>query len=90
MANAKYEGKYPLVSALSRPVIVKHLVAEARRHGAGAVAHGCTGKGNDQVRFEVGTRALAPDLEVLAPARLWGLHGRTASSTRPSGTSRSR
>ena len=73
MANAKYEGKYPLVSALSRPVIVKHLVAEARRHGATAVAHGCTGKGNDQVRFEVGTRALAPDLEVLAPARLWGL-----------------
>jgi argininosuccinate synthase len=73
MANAKYEGKYPLVSALSRPVIVKHLVAEARLHGATAVAHGCTGKGNDQVRFEVGTRALAPDLEVIAPARLWGL-----------------
>ena len=73
MANAKYEGKYPLVSALSRPVIVKHLVAEARKHGAGAVAHGCTGKGNDQVRFEVGTRALAPDLEVIAPARMWGL-----------------
>jgi argininosuccinate synthase len=73
MANARYEGKYPLVSALSRPVIVKHLVAEARRHGAGAVAHGCTGKGNDQVRFEVGTRALAPDLEVMAPARVWGL-----------------
>jgi argininosuccinate synthase len=73
MANAKYEGKYPLVSALSRPVIVKHLVAEARKHGAGAVAHGCTGKGNDQVRFEVGTRALAPDLEVIAPARQWGL-----------------
>ena len=72
-ANAKYEGKYPLVSALSRPVIVKHLVAEARRHSAGAVAHGCTGKGNDQVRFEVGTRALAPDLEVIAPARQWGL-----------------
>jgi len=73
LANAKYEGKYPLVSALSRPVIVKHLVAAARQHGATAVAHGCTGKGNDQVRFEVGTRALAPDLEVMAPARLWGL-----------------
>ncbi|MGP8007597.1 MAG: argininosuccinate synthase [Acidimicrobiales bacterium] len=72
-ANAKYEGKYPLVSALSRPVIVRHLVTEARRHGASAVAHGCTGKGNDQVRFEVGTRALAPDLDVLAPARVWGL-----------------
>ncbi len=73
LANAKYEGKYPLVSALSRPVIVKHLVAEARKHGATHVAHGCTGKGNDQVRFEVGTRALAPDLEVIAPARVWGL-----------------
>ena len=71
-ANARYEGKYPLVSALSRPVIVRHLVAEARRHGADAVAHGCTGKGNDQVRFEVGTRALAPDLEILAPARALG------------------
>ena len=59
-ANALYEGKYPLVSALSRPVIVKHLVAAAREHGADAVAHGCTGKGNDQVRFEVSTRALAP------------------------------
>ena len=73
-ANARYEGKYPLVSALSRPVIVKHLVAAAREHGAQAVAHGCTGKGNDQVRFEVGTRALAPDLEVIAPARVWGLN----------------
>jgi len=72
-ANARYEGKYPLVSALSRPVIVRHLVAEARRLGAQAVAHGCTGKGNDQVRFEVGTAALAPDLEVLAPARNWGM-----------------
>ena len=72
-ANARYEGKYPLVSALSRPVIVRHLVAEARRHGADAVAHGCTGKGNDQVRFEVGTRTLAPDLEILAPARSWGM-----------------
>src|SRR5436305_7076640 len=72
-ANAKYEGKYPLISSLSRPVIVKHLVAAAREHGADAVAHGCTGKGNDQVRFEVSTRALAPDLEVLAPVRTWGL-----------------
>jgi argininosuccinate synthase len=72
-ANALYEGKYPLVSALSRPVIVKHLVAAARQFGADAVAHGCTGKGNDQVRFEVGTRALAPDLEVIAPVRSWGM-----------------
>jgi argininosuccinate synthase len=72
-ANALYEDRYPLVSALSRPLIVKHLVAAARRHGADAVAHGCTGKGNDQVRFEVSTRALAPDLEVVAPVRSWGL-----------------
>jgi argininosuccinate synthase len=72
-ANAMYEGRYPLVSALSRPVIVKHLVETARYHGADAVAHGCTGKGNDQVRFEVSTRALAPDLEVLAPVRGWGM-----------------
>ena len=72
-ANALYEGKYPLVSALSRPTIVRHLVAAARLHGADAVAHGCTGKGNDQVRFEVATRALAPDLEILAPVRNWGM-----------------
>jgi argininosuccinate synthase len=72
-ANAKYEGKYPLISSLSRPVIAKHLVETARATGADAVAHGCTGKGNDQVRFEVSTRALAPDLEVIAPVRGWGL-----------------
>ncbi len=72
-ANAMYEGRYPLVSALSRPVIVKHLVETARYHGAQAVAHGCTGKGNDQVRFEVGVRSLAPDLEVIAPVRGWGM-----------------
>ncbi len=72
-ANAMYEGRYPLVSALSRPVIVKHLVEAARYSGAHAVAHGCTGKGNDQVRFEVSTRALAPDLEVIAPVRGWGM-----------------
>jgi len=71
-ANALYEGKYPLVSALSRPVIAKHLVLAAREWGADAVAHGCTGKGNDQVRFEVSVRALDPELEVLAPVRTWG------------------
>jgi argininosuccinate synthase len=73
VANARYEGKYPLVSALSRPVIVRHLVDQARKFSADAVAHGCTGKGNDQVRFEVGVHALAPDLTVLAPARNWGM-----------------
>jgi argininosuccinate synthase len=72
-ANALYEGRYPLVSALSRPVIVKHLVAAARTFDADAVAHGCTGKGNDQVRFEVSTRALAPDLDIVAPVRMWGM-----------------
>lgn len=72
-ANALYEGKYPLVSALSRPVIVKHLVEAARLHGADSVAHGCTGKGNDQVRFDVAIASLAPDLKVLTPAREWGM-----------------
>ena len=71
-ANALYEGKYPLVSALSRPVIARHLVRAACEFNADAVAHGCTGKGNDQVRFEVSVRALAPDLDVLAPVRVWG------------------
>jgi argininosuccinate synthase len=71
--NALYENKYPLVSALSRPVIVKHLVQAAHESGARYVAHGCTGKGNDQVRFEVGVMALDPDLEVLAPVRDWGM-----------------
>src|SRR5947207_297009 len=78
-ANALYEGKYPLVSALSRPLIARHLVRAAREHNADAVAHGCTGKGNDQVRFEVSTRALPPDLEVLAPVRGWGLTGEDPS-----------
>jgi argininosuccinate synthase len=68
-ANALYMGRYPLVSAISRPLIVKHLVEAAKFHGASTVAHGCTGKGNDQVRFEVGIGALAPDLNVIAPVR---------------------
>ncbi len=72
-ANALYMDRYPLLSALSRPVIVKHMVVAARRYGAGAIAHGCTGKGNDQVRFEVGIGALAPDLDVLAPVRDSGM-----------------
>jgi argininosuccinate synthase len=68
-ANALYMDRYPLVSAISRPLIVKHLVEVARSHGGTTVAHGCTGKGNDQVRFEVGFGALAPDLDVIAPVR---------------------
>ena len=68
-ANGLYMDRYPLVSSLSRPVIVQHLVAAAREHGASVVAHGCTGKGNDQVRFEVGIGAVAPDLTCLAPVR---------------------
>lgn len=70
-AGAVYEGDYPLSSALSRPLIVKYLVQVARGEGAVAVAHGCTGKGNDQVRFDVSTGALAPELEVIAPVREW-------------------
>ncbi|MCE5290047.1 MAG: argininosuccinate synthase [Nocardiaceae bacterium] len=68
-ANALYMEQYPLVSAISRPLIVKHLVAAAQEHGATTVSHGCTGKGNDQVRFEVGIGALDPDLSVIAPVR---------------------
>lgn len=71
--NALYQGRYPLVSALSRPLISQVLVDVAAETGADAVAHGCTGKGNDQVRFEVSLSALAPDLEVLAPVRDWGM-----------------
>ena len=72
-ADALYMDRYPLVSALSRPVIVRHLVAAAAKHGAGVVAHGCTGKGNDQVRFEVGIGALAPQLRCIAPVRDYGM-----------------
>nr|WP_255559393.1 MULTISPECIES: argininosuccinate synthase [unclassified Mumia] len=68
-ANALYQDRYPLVSALSRPLIVKHLVEAATYHGATTISHGCTGKGNDQVRFEVGAKALAPHLQVIAPVR---------------------
>jgi argininosuccinate synthase len=72
-ANALYQQKYPLVSALSRPLICRHLVEAAQETGAEFVAHGCTGKGNDQVRFEVALASLAPDLQVLAPIREWGM-----------------
>nr|WP_259545688.1 argininosuccinate synthase [Heyndrickxia oleronia] len=72
-ANTLYEGKYPLSSALSRPLISKLLVQIAEEEGAVAVAHGCTGKGNDQVRFEVSIQALNPSLKVVAPVREWGM-----------------
>ena len=68
-ANAMYENKYPLVSALSRPLIAKHLVAVAHQFGAKYVAHGCTGKGNDQVRFEVSITSMAPDMDCISPVR---------------------
>src|SRR5687767_7405710 len=68
-ANALYMDRYPLVSALSRPLIVRHLAEAAKQHGATVVSHGCTGKGNDQVRFEVGIANLAPELTVIAPVR---------------------
>jgi argininosuccinate synthase len=72
-ANALYEGQYPLATALSRPLMAKLLVDTALAEGAAAIAHGCTGKGNDQVRFEVSINALAPDMKILAPAREWGM-----------------
>jgi len=73
MANALYEGKYPLSTALGRPLIGKKLVEVAEREGATAVAHGCTGKGNDQVRIDVTVRAMNPSLEVIAPVREWNM-----------------
>ncbi len=72
-ANALYEDKYPLGTALARPLIARKLVEVARREGADAVAHGCTSKGNDQVRFDLTVKAYAPDLEIIAPARVWGM-----------------
>ncbi|MCL4473248.1 MAG: argininosuccinate synthase [Actinobacteria bacterium] len=72
-ANALYEEKYVLVSALSRPLICKKLVEAASQHKAGTIAHGCTAKGNDQVRFDLGIRSLAPSLNILAPAREWDM-----------------
>lgn len=75
-ANALYENKYPLLSALSRPIISKHLVNAAHEFGANYIAHGCTGKGNDQVRFEMEVLALDPTLEVLSPVREWDLGSR--------------
>ena len=75
-ANGLYENKYPLLSALSRPLISAKLVEVAHRYGATYIAHGCTGKGNDQVRFEVSVQALDPDLKVIAPVRVWDLHTR--------------
>ena len=75
-ANGLYENKYPLLSALSRPLISAKLVEVAHKYGATYIAHGCTGKGNDQVRFEVSVQALDPDLKVIAPVRVWDLHTR--------------
>jgi len=72
-ANAVYEGQYPLATALSRPLIAKLLVELAIKEGASMVAHGCTGKGNDQVRLDVGVAALAPQFKIIAPAREWGM-----------------
>jgi argininosuccinate synthase len=72
-ANVLYEGKYPLSTALARPLIVEKLVEVARKEKASAVAHGCTGKGNDQVRFDVGVKSLSPDLRIIAPIREWNM-----------------
>ena len=75
-AHAKYEGKYPLATALGRPLIAKHLVQVAQKEKAGFVAHGCTGKGNDQVRIEVGVRTLDPSIKIIAPLREWEFNSR--------------
>ena len=73
-AGAVYEKEYPLATALGRPLIAAMMIEVARREGAGAIAHGCTGKGNDQVRFDVTAAALAPELQVVAPVREWGMN----------------
>ena len=73
LMNGMYEGQYPLGTALARPLIAEKVVEVARRVGADAVAHGSTSKGNDQVRFDVTVKALAPDLKIVAPARIWGM-----------------
>ncbi|HET9476880.1 MAG TPA: argininosuccinate synthase [Dehalococcoidia bacterium] len=70
-AGARYQGQYPLATALSRPLIARELAAAAKAEGATAVSHGCTGKGNDQVRIDVGVQALAPELKIVAPLREW-------------------
>jgi argininosuccinate synthase len=75
-ARARYEGKYFLATALGRPLIAKHLVRAAEAEGAEFVAHGCTGKGNDQVRIEVGVRTLNPKLKIIAPLREWSFRSR--------------
>jgi len=72
-ANALYEEKYPVSTALSRPLIAEKLIEVARKEDADAIAHGCTGKGNDQVRIEVSAKALAPDIDVIAPVREWNM-----------------
>jgi argininosuccinate synthase len=72
-ADAIYEGQYPLATALTRPLMAKLLVDKALESGASAIVHGCTGKGNDQVRFEVSINALAPDMKIIAPAREWNM-----------------
>ncbi|MBQ2755359.1 MAG: argininosuccinate synthase, partial [Oscillospiraceae bacterium] len=75
-AGAIYEGKYLLGTSLARPLIAKRIVEIARAEGADAIAHGCTGKGNDQVRFELTIKAFAPDLDIIAPWRIWDIKSR--------------
>ena len=75
-ANALYEGKYMLGTSLARPIIAKHLVEIAKKEGADAICHGCTGKGNDQVRFELAIKAFAPEMDIIAPWRVWELKSR--------------
>ncbi len=75
-ANAVYEGKYLLGTSMARPVIAKHFVEAAHANGCTTIVHGCTGKGNDQVRFELSIKALDPDMKILAPWRIWDIKSR--------------
>ena len=85
-AGAVYEGKYLLGTSFARPLIAKALVAVAEKEGADAIAHGATGKGNDQVRFELTVKALAPHLKIIAPWRLWDIRSAKTPSTTPKNT----
>ena len=85
-ANAQYEGQYLLGTSIARPLIAKHLVEIARKVGADAIAHGATGKGNDQVRFELSAYALEPDIKIIAPWREWEFASAARSSPSPSST----
>ncbi len=85
-AGAKYEGTYLLGTSFARPIIAKRIVEIAKAEGADAICHGCTGKGNDQVRFELAIKAFAPEMSVIAPWRIWNIKSRKTPLNMPKRT----